>query len=243
MISRLVVAGVLSLLCAASAYSDSPEPIELDTGNQCSLPSSSPEEESIALLALSVSPGPCLKRNVYQRLLIDIRTLKAANPQLRDILYRGGFDSRSLLITMSSEESVASALEGALPNWRELIDHVGGAKVTLLAKHILLVRFERPQNIPHLASEFRNVPGILRVDLNHLTGSGSSLCAYMADDLFAYIFDIASGDCASRCTHHHLYYFKSTKPGVIVSHDEWRTGKQSAQPEWVDRYLKAGRCD
>jgi hypothetical protein len=210
--------------------------------SQAELAATPREDENLELLALKLSPGKIIANQAtYDRVIRDVGTIRAQQPELRGIGFFPAGDGRTLTLGVTAE-ALAEMKRGDYGAWdclnatyqpKEPFTY-STASVTLELRGIYAIAL--------LAVDYERLPGVVFAKPGVGGGDGPTICVTPTPDTWHYIFDAASGDCPGGCIDHSYSYFTTEPRGDVKAVGTWASQAGTPAPAWVAKYASRSVC-
>ena len=198
-------------------------------------------DENMELLALRLSPGPYSDRAVYERLVRDVSAIRAIEKRVELIRYHSPYVGPSLLVSLTPD-ALAQAKQGRYQAWNCLNSYLGASVIDRSQLGYMEVRVPGPYKLEVLAESYSKLVGVTLAEPSRVVGDGSSIYVTRHGADWAYVFDLAGGDCPSGCTTHEMYYFEVSADGRALEMGAWKdSGEETprwVKPRWVKSYFR-----
>jgi hypothetical protein len=197
-------------------------------------------------LALRLSSSLYADQNIYNRLVRDIKMIRARNSELRSITYRVQQDAQVLNVYFKPSNFwlARTRLYG---DWNCLNQFLGAQIIFHPEFDYAELTFAGLYNPDLISKAYRALPGVTMTEYSSMLGDSSSIyitrddAVARAADVWHYVFDIAGGDCPAGCTEHDLHYFEVTADGRIQRTATWNSKSQAPPPDWATAYFRKYR--
>jgi hypothetical protein len=193
------------------------------------------ERPDVELLASHLSDGTVAESSIYKRLLADLETLAALEPEA-PAGYRARHDGRQMLIH-AAPQTLGAMEDGSYSAWDCLNAHYRAEAFENRALYGLL-RLEGIYEMARLGELYARLPGINAAEPNWVMGDGPTVYVTRVGDEWHYVADVAWGDCPAGCIYHVLYYFVSEPGGAVRYMDRWTVVHDQDGPSWVEPYWR-----
>jgi hypothetical protein len=243
MVGRDLYAAAFSILLASCALAqERREMTQSACGtvlpSEAALQQTPRDDQSVELLALTLSPAIVADSGTYERLKKDLAAIRRRQPQVQGISYRPAYDGKTILLTVSPETR-DRFIVAAPPELRCLNEHFRMSSWEPIAQNMLALKFPGIYNGQRLSALYQTVPGVNGAFPDGPVGDGPSISVTAEGDDWHYVFDKAEGDCIAGCTSHHLYYVMTSattaRPLQVL---EWISTSQKPVPRWAQRYWR-----
>jgi hypothetical protein len=217
-----------------------------DLPSQTELAATPRADENLELLALKLTPGKIIANQAtYDRVIRDVETIRAQQPELKGIRFYPAGDGRTLMLAVSAE-TLSEMQRGDYHSWdclnatyyaKEPFTYSTGgapASVTLELRGIYAIAL--------LAADYARLPGVMSATPGVGGGDGPTICVTPTSDTWHYVFDAASGDCPGGCIDHAYSYFTTEPAGDVKAVDTWSTQAGLPAPAWVATYASRSVC-
>jgi hypothetical protein len=195
-------------------------------------------EPNLEQLALMLAPEAVTTDTAsYERVVADVAAIRALQPELADIAYRGRHDGKTIVLGLS-DRGAQSFAAGKYSAWDCLNDFYGlvGTESYEVARSSTFVSLELKgiYNLEVLASLYGQLPEVESAEPSYGLGAGPTLCVQRDGGRYEYVVDRASGDCESGCIEHEAYLFASDSVGQVGAVDSWNSSDTSPRPSWLN---------
>jgi hypothetical protein len=194
-------------------------------------------DENLERLALRLSSGLYADRQIYDRLVRDVKTIRARAPELKSVRYFARQDARVLNVFFNTFDvwRVRAHLYG---DWNCLNTFLGAQVVVHPELHFVQLTFAGLYNPDWVSKAYRALPGVTLTESGGLLGGGSSIFVTREDAVWHYLFDIAGGDCPSGCTTHDMHYFEVAADGRVQKAATWNADAHAPPPDWAIAHFR-----
>ena len=177
------------------------------------------EDTNLELLALRLSTGVVAEQSIYERVVRDVTAIREADPAIADISYFPEHDGRALFLGLETPTALIMK-SGQYHDWDCLNDAyvVEDIRIdeTSFAPSALLT-LKGIYQLKDLVGDYSELPGVTGVSPNLGGGDGPTLCVTREGDVWQWVFDRASGNCADGCLEHEYTHFSTTADGEVTS--------------------------
>lgn len=192
-------------------------------------------------LAIRLSHSIVAKESIYQRLVRDVGKIHMEYPGTANINYFPIVRGSVILLHMTSgaREQVE---RGQYHAWDCLNRHYKLSSFQVTPRGAVRLEFSGEFAGRQLASLYAGLPGMEWAEPIVAIGDSSTICVTPDRGIWHYVFDQASGDCASGCSNHDLTYFTVSDDGRVHVLDQWNNRSAEARPSWAQKYWNAAAC-
>ena len=196
-------------------------------------PTISIESEILAIEATGEFSAPL---DVNRRVLSELEAIRAIYPEVKDIHPLPQWVMRDLIIVFD-DNGAAAFHEETYTAWGDLNSQFGVVEIDETVfdtgDSVVLI-FSTNLNIPLLAVEYAELPGIRFAEPNVIMADGNDVCLTIEGDLYVYIFDSGFGDCTAGCIYHRYWGFSTDPSGNLKSLGKWNPQEEEMPPEWFE---------
>jgi hypothetical protein len=197
-------------------------------------------DENLERLALRLSSGLYADRQIYDRLVRDIKTIRDRDPELGSVGYRFDHNVRVLRVFFKPLYFwlARTHLYG---DWNCLNSFLPADVVTHSDFDYAELTFGGLYNPDIISNAYQSLPGVTMTEFSARIGGGSSIFVTREDAVWHYLFDIAGGDCPSGCTEHEMHYFELAADGRVPKAAIWNSKSHASPPDWATAYFRKYR--
>jgi hypothetical protein len=194
---------------------------------------------NLELLALRLSPGPYVGNAVYERMVRDVKAIRALDTRVESVGYWPRYDGQSLRISFVPG-TLERAKWGSYVDWNCINSFIGAKVADRSQDGYLEVQFRRGYKTEVISKIYEQLPGVTHVEPPHILGDGSTIYITRAGPTWSYLFERAGGDCLSGCTEHEFFFFQVAGNGPPKEIGTWKASGEEP-PDWVKLYRRQYR--
>jgi hypothetical protein len=224
----------------SAARSDAPitGPCPAPLGAAAEIAATPRADRSLEQLALRLDEERVVaSEETYERVLADVKAIRALAPALAGITHAPRDDGRSLLLT-TTDMALQSMQANAYSAWDCLNAHYGLEAREVMrfgAGGSVMLRLKGLYNLRLLSELYSMLPGIVSAGPSSSGGGDETICARRTAEGIAYVVDRGSGDCFLGCIDHDARRFVSRASGVVESAESWNSMSGAPRPDWFTR--------
>jgi hypothetical protein len=174
------------------------------------------EAEMLALEATGVLVAPT---SVYDRIVSDLKAIRAGYPQVAGIQAMPSWAPHDLLVGMD-EGGLAAVQASSYIDWK-CPNELYGVKSIDVHSSFVILELKGRFFIPLLEGEYASLPHVTYAEPNSVLGDGNDVCVSLDSATYSYIFDAGSGDCEAGCINHTYWGFSTDANGMITILGSW----------------------
>lgn len=182
-------------------------------------------DRELELLAIAKGPPSLVADQViYDRLVRDVRLIKAERPSLANITFWPPHQDGKRLFVKFPLSVVDQIEKGEYHAWDCLNASYGLERIETfkaISREFVAITLKGLYNMDILASEYAKLPEVISVGTTTLGGDGPTICVSLGTDTWQYAFDEASGDCPLGCIDHHYWLFSTSAAGTAMFEGDW----------------------
>jgi hypothetical protein len=193
-------------------------------------------DKDLELLALTFSDGLVAEQPVYDRVVADVASIRAADPTLVGINHSDYGGGTSVLVYFDDQQVAARVKAGTFHEW-DCLNQYYGAKAPLSwysdgpSEYSVILDTKGLYNLTLLAQEYAKVPGVKKAQ--PFSGIGfawehPAICATRDGQRYQYLFK--NGYVHSTAA----YSYYESEPGQApVLQGTWSQSSGHSMPSWV----------
>ena len=193
--------------------------------------------ENLELLALRLSSGLYADRQIYDRLVRDVTTIRARDPKLQSVAYSPRHNVRVLRVFFKTYDFWRVRMS-LYRDWNCFNSFLGAEVVDHSEFEYAELSFRGLYNPDIVATWYRDLPGVKLTEFSSILGDSSNIYVSRQGSVWIYLFTIAGGDCLAGCTTADMHYFEISAEGHVQKSATWNSNSHEPPPDWATAYFR-----
>jgi hypothetical protein len=196
--------------------------------------------EGLEALAARVSNRVVAEPVVYERILRDMGALRALWPGLGFVgsYFPGAFG----LVIETDRDTLDQMRRGNYDAWDCLNTLFRVTEIRYPRWTMLYISFAGTYDLQVLAAEYEKLPAVQRAKPDWFAGDWGDVCVTPGPDEWNYVFEEASGDCASGYIDHTYHHFVTLATGEVKRDGIFKYHHDAQRPDWFTKYVTKAVC-
>jgi hypothetical protein len=189
-------------------------------------------DENMELLALRLSSGLYADRQIYDRLVRDVKMIRARDHRVAAVAYSPRQNVRVLNVYFKPYDFWRVRIS-LYRDWNCLNSFLGAEVADHPEFEYAELRFRGLYNPETISKWYRDLPGVKLTEFSSMLGDSSNIYVSRQDSVWKYLFNIAGGDCLAGCTTADMHYFEVSPDGQVQRTATWNTASNEPTPDWA----------